>query len=60
LFVLNVRVFRLAEPAVRTERPEYAGCKTWVELDSPVAADGAPVLSDGEFARIADRIQRPA
>jgi hypothetical protein len=41
LFVFAVRVFRLAEPAVRAERPEYAGCKTWVELDSPVPTDGA-------------------
>jgi hypothetical protein len=45
LFVFDVRVFRLRQPAVRVERPEYAGCKTWVELDEPVATDGAtPVL----------------
>ncbi len=36
LFVLTVRTFPLAEPAVRVERSEYAGCKTWVELDEPV------------------------
>lgn len=41
LFVLNVRVFRLAAPAVRPERPEYAGCKTWVTLDRPVSIDDA-------------------
>jgi hypothetical protein len=41
LFVLSVRVFRLPEPAVRVERPEYAGCKTWVTLDEPVATQGA-------------------
>ncbi|MBA4062356.1 MAG: hypothetical protein C0501_01360 [Isosphaera sp.] len=41
LFVFAVRVFRLGEPAVRVERPEYAGCKTWVELDGPVSTDGA-------------------
>jgi hypothetical protein len=34
------------------ERPEYAGCKTWVMLDAPVNTEGAePVLSDDEFAR---------
>jgi hypothetical protein len=32
LYFLNVRVHRAAEPLVLVERPEYAGCKTWVEL----------------------------
>ena len=41
LFVLKVDVFRLATVEVRPERPEYAGCKTWVQLDSPVSTDGA-------------------
>ena len=51
LFVLAVRVFRLIEPAEATERPEYAGCKTWVKLDTPIASSqGIPVLSDERFA----------
>jgi hypothetical protein len=41
LYVHHVRVFRLAEPVERPERPEYAGCKTWVELDEPVDTTGA-------------------
>jgi hypothetical protein len=46
LFVLEVRVFRLPEPAVRPERPEYAGCKTWVHLEVVVPIDAAsPVAS---------------
>jgi hypothetical protein len=48
LFVLTVRVYRLAEPAVRPERPEYAGCKTWVTLDEPVATDGVKPVEYGE------------
>jgi hypothetical protein len=52
LFVLAVRVFRLAQPAEVVERPGFAGCKTWVTLDAAVNAEGAePVLSDDEFAR---------
>jgi hypothetical protein len=51
LFVLTVRVFRLTVPEVRVERPEYAGCKTWVELDTPVTAEAVPVLSDYEFTQ---------
>jgi len=41
LYVLETAVFRLPEPVVRSERPEYAGCKTWVHLDEPVPVDGA-------------------
>lgn len=48
LFVLTVRAFGLPEPAVRVERREYAGCKTWVELDEPVPINGAvPVYPRG-------------
>jgi hypothetical protein len=39
LYVLTVRSLALPEPAVRVERPEYAGCKTWVELDQPVTTE---------------------
>jgi hypothetical protein len=41
LFVLNVRVFRLAHPVDVGERQEYAGCKTWVTLDTPIDPTGA-------------------
>jgi hypothetical protein len=36
LFVLDVQTFALSSPVIRPERPEYAGCKTWVMLDEPV------------------------
>jgi hypothetical protein len=41
LFVLRVRVFKLALSVEVIERPEYAGCKTWVPLDAPVSTEGA-------------------
>lgn len=41
LFVLTVRVFRLAQPVEVVERPEFAGCKTWVMLDTPIDTSGA-------------------
>lgn len=54
LYVLTVRTFRLTVPAEVVERPEYAGCKTWVNLDAPVTTDGAtPVLTDDAFAAAA-------
>jgi hypothetical protein len=60
LFVLTVRVCRLAQPAEVVERPEYAGCKTWVELDTVVdMAGAAPVLSDEAFAEYSRRVSAP-
>ena len=50
LFVLSVRAYRLEQPTNAVERPEYAGCKTWVELDHPLNDRGTPVLSDAAFA----------
>ncbi len=41
LFVFAVRVFKLAQLVEVVERPEYAGCKTWVPLDTPVDTTGA-------------------
>jgi hypothetical protein len=57
LYVLPVRVYRLLRPADVVERPEYAGCKTWVELDAAVPTDGAaPVLSDEAFAEVLRKV----
>jgi hypothetical protein len=51
LFVLMVRIFHLPCGEVRNELPEYAGCKTWVKLDTHVSIEGAvPILTDEEFA----------
>lgn len=53
LYGLAVRVWRLPQVVEIPEQPEYAGCKTWVELDSPISTDGAtPVLSDEAFADV--------
>lgn len=41
LYVLNVRVFKLAQPVEVFESPEYAGCKTWVQLDTGADTAGA-------------------
>ena len=50
LFVLPIRVYRAPQPAEIPERPEYAGCRSWVELDRELPTEGAtPVLSDEAF-----------
>jgi hypothetical protein len=57
LFVLAVRVYRLAGVTEAIERPEYAGCKTWVELGEAVETGGAvPVLGDEAFAEYSRRV----
>ena len=52
LHVLVVRVFQLPQAHVLAETPEIAGCKSWVELDRPLATHGATaVLADDAFER---------
>lgn len=58
IFALAVRVFQLPQPVELPLRPEYAGCKSWVELDCDVPTDNArPVLSDAAFAAKLDRFR---
>jgi hypothetical protein len=47
LYVLPVRVYRAAQAIELPETPAYQGCRSWVELEQPLATEGAtPVLSD--------------
>lgn len=58
LFVLAVRTFQVPESHVVPVRPEYDGCKTWVELRDASNTDGAtPVLDQATFAETLDRIR---
>jgi hypothetical protein len=50
LYLLLVRAYRLREPNVVANTPAYAGCKSWVPLDEPIATgDAAPVLDDARY-----------
>jgi hypothetical protein len=49
IYAMAVRIFRLAQPVDLPVRPEYGGCKSWLELEPPIAAEGEPVLTDEEF-----------
>lgn len=52
LFVLLLRTYKLAQASVVPYRPEYGGCKSWIDLAEPVALTGMrPVLDDAEYAR---------
>ncbi len=53
LWILALRVHRLAEPIAVPYRDEYGGCTSWVELDGlpddPASLPSELVLSDGAF-----------
>lgn len=52
IFALALRVFRLPEPVELPLRPEYGGCKSWIELAEDVdVSGGRAVLGEEEFAR---------
>ena len=50
LYLLLVRTYRLRDAVVVENTPAYAGCKSWVPLEQPVATAGAaPVLVDPAY-----------
>lgn len=50
LYIILVRVFRLALRHNIEDRPSYAGCKSWVNLTEDIPVDSAqPVLPDKQF-----------
>jgi hypothetical protein len=60
LFALGVRVYRLAQAFDAIEQPEYAGCKTWVPLQTPVDTHGAePLVDDGPVAFPVKQMETP-
>jgi hypothetical protein len=59
IYVLPARVYRAATPIELPERPEYAGCHTWVQLERDLPTDGAtPVLSDAAFDDLRETLDR--
>lgn len=57
IWVLGLRVYRAPAPRRVVDRPEYAGCKSWVALDPPPATTGlVPVLEEAEAAERAGRL----
>lgn len=50
LLVMAVRAYLLAQPREIEGRPEYGGCKSWVELPPVPLAGMAPALGEREYA----------
>jgi len=58
LYVLLARVYAIADSVDVPNRPEYDGCKTWVDFGAEIPAVGTPVLSDRAFAEALEAIDR--
>ncbi|HEY8866685.1 MAG TPA: DUF1802 family protein [Solirubrobacteraceae bacterium] len=57
LHVLLLRTYRIPRPVTVKVRDEYAGCRSWLELQRELPFEGTPVLSDDEFERAAAEIE---
>src|SRR5215208_326110 len=57
LHVILLRAYRIPRPVTVKVRPEYGGCRSWLELQRELPFDGTPVLSDEEFERAAAEIE---
>jgi hypothetical protein len=56
LTVLVLRTYLLPRAVEIPYRDEYGGCKSWIELQKPVSAEGArAALSDEDFDRLVAR-----
>ncbi len=50
LYVMVCRVFKLPQANLLKNNPAYGGCRSWVDLDTPIARAGIrPVLTDPDF-----------
>ena len=55
--VVAVRAYQLLKPVRLPERPEYAGCKSWVTLSEQVPVEGAtPGLDNARFRQALEAI----
>ena len=58
LHVLLLRTYRIPRPVTVKVKDEYAGCRSWLELPRELPFEGTPVLSDEEFERASEEIER--
>ena len=59
LALVVIRALRLPAPRVLPVSPRYAGCTSWVDLESAVSLDGAqPVLDDAAFEQRLTELSR--
>lgn len=57
LYVLLLRTYKLAETQLLSYRPEYGGCKSWIDLQSSISIENSqPVLSDTAYSQLVAEI----
>ncbi|MEW6491549.1 MAG: DUF1802 family protein [Cyanobacteriota bacterium] len=50
LFILLLRTYQLPQPQFIPYRPEYGGCRSWIDLAEPISIEGVvPVLDDTTY-----------
>lgn len=59
IYVLLLRTYKLSQPQEIPYRPEYGGCKSWIDLVEPISITSAvPVLTDAEYNKQAIAIRK--
>jgi hypothetical protein len=50
LFILLLRTYRLPQPQLIRYRPEYGGCRSWIDITEAINLEGiVPVLDDTTY-----------
>ncbi|BAZ11760.1 hypothetical protein NIES4071_35860 [Calothrix sp. NIES-4071] len=58
LFILLLRAYKLAQVDEIPYRPEYGGCKSWIDLEKSISIENAePVLSDRAYRQVVSEIR---
>lgn len=57
LYLLLLKVSRLADPQLIPYREAYGGCRSWIEIDEINVDQMTPVLSDKEYLDRVEQIQ---
>jgi hypothetical protein len=59
LYILLLRTYRLPQAQLISYRPEYGGCKSWIDLAEPISTENAvPVLDDQKYSQLVNEIRQ--
>jgi hypothetical protein len=59
LYILLLRTYQLSTESVIPYRPEYGGCRSWIDLVEPISVEGVvPVLDDAEYTKQTAQIRK--
>lgn len=59
LHVVAVRVYRMPQAIETVDRPEFAGCRSWVDLGQEFSTEGGtPILDETAFAEVLGSLGR--